>query len=452
MKIVLKVYPQDSHYNATFPLARGLKAEGCEVVYAGDEERRAPVEAQGFTFHPQREDLLPKMVPGAPQASVRGPFANFKDMIAIWTHRSGNGLARIRPDGFDELIAETGPDALLVDSPYARFSPAIFKHRIPFGILESMMRLDYRPGVPPPSSEHVPTGRLLSRLGCALRWRRYWLNVRLFQLIGWHVVPSKRAIRELLDAVPAPQAQIDFRRYFHVGIASVPEFILSPAEFDLPGAPKPNQAHVGPSVDLQRTETGYDYLYARKIRPFLEQRDSGVPLIYCSLGTASWRYRGIEDFFRRVVAAAAGQPWNLAIALGGELEARAFHPLPTNVVIFQKVPQLELLRHAAAAITHGGMNTVAECIRLKVPMLVFPGTSDLDQPGNAARVVYHGIGLKGGLRRDTVADLRAKIRRLLDEPRFREKISALCESWVHSPAHREGARIVIERLRQHAPR
>jgi zeaxanthin glucosyltransferase len=452
MKILFKVYPQDSHYNATFPLARKLRAAGCEVIYAGDDDRRAPVEAQGFRFHAQKEDLLPKMVAGSPSQAAPGMFTIAREMIASWRQRAATGIMRIPSDGFDELVQEVKPDAILVDSPYARFSLALFKHRIPFGILESMVRLDYRPGVPPPSEEVVPDGGLLCRVICDALWFKYWATTRLFQLVGWHVVPSKQIVADVLRATGSEHVKIDFRRYFHIGVSSVPEFILSPKEFEFPSPTKPNQNYVGPSVDLERTETGYDYLYHRRMEPFLRARAEKTPLVYCSLGTASWRYAGIQDFFRRVIEASAGQPWNLVIAMGNELEPRFYHPLPANVLIFQKVPQIHALKHADLAITHGGMNTVAECILLKVPMLVLPGTKELDQPGNAGRVVYHRIGLKGSLRRDSAPLLRAKINILLTEPGYRSRISAMSESIVNSRAYNHGAEIVLDLLsRAHVP-
>ncbi|TVR68710.1 MAG: hypothetical protein EA408_13190, partial [Marinilabiliales bacterium] len=48
-------------------------------------------------------------------------------------------------------------------------------------------------------------------------------------------------------------------------------------------------------------------------------------------------------------------------------------------------------------ITHGGMNTITECILHEIPMLVYPVSPDWDQPGNGARVMYHKIGLRGGI-------------------------------------------------------
>jgi UDP:flavonoid glycosyltransferase YjiC (YdhE family) len=46
-------------------------------------------------------------------------------------------------------------------------------------------------------------------------------------------------------------------------------------------------------------------------------------------------------------------------------------------------------------ITHGGPSSVKECACFGVPLVVCP--AGLDQPGNAARVCYHGLGVMGSL-------------------------------------------------------
>lgn len=448
MRILFKIYPQDSHFNATFPLARKLREEGCEIIYAGYEERRAGVEAQGFRFHVEEKDLLPKLIaPAFGAGKDPAQFGIFRRAWAMLRYAwKWSELEMIPKDGFDQLVRETAPDAILVDSPYARFATALFKHRLPFGIVESMTRLDRRPGVPPLCSVFVPSASLRSRLWCWMLWRWYSVRTYILGLAGMSPLPPRKEINAVLQATGQTHVRIDYQRYFHIGITNVPEFILSPKEFDFPGDPKPYQIHVGPSVDLRRKETGFDFRYRERIQPFVTARTGGKPLVYCSLGTASWRYRGIEQFFGRLIEAARDQDFSVVIAIGQELDPRTYQPLPANVLILQRVPQIQMIQQSDLVITHGGMNTVAECILLKTPMLVYPGSSELDQPGNAARIVYHGIGLSGSLAKETSPTMRSKLLTLLGDPTYRTKVARLSDSIVQSRAYTEGASLVLSSL------
>jgi MGT family glycosyltransferase len=85
------------------------------------------------------------------------------------------------------------------------------------------------------------------------------------------------------------------------------------------------------------------------------------------------------------------------------------------------VPQLAVLAHASAVITHGGMNTVNEALWFGVPMLVYPQRGD--QHLVASRVEELGAGLRAT--EITPLTLRRSVARLLDEPGFRASASRL---------------------------
>jgi UDP:flavonoid glycosyltransferase YjiC (YdhE family) len=89
------------------------------------------------------------------------------------------------------------------------------------------------------------------------------------------------------------------------------------------------------------------------------------------------------------------------------------------------VPQLDVLRYTDAFISHGGLNSIKEAIDQAVPMLVYPGESVMDPPGNSTRVVYHEIGLRGDMKIDTVEDIRGKMNQLLTDGKFKKNVEAL---------------------------
>ena len=96
------------------------------------------------------------------------------------------------------------------------------------------------------------------------------------------------------------------------------------------------------------------------------------PLVYVSLGTfLSERddvLRTIADGIRRLGARAA-------IATGLTPPAR-LGPLPAGWIVAPQLPQVGLLRHAAAAVTHAGNNSAGEALVAGVPMLALPLSTD----------------------------------------------------------------------------
>jgi UDP:flavonoid glycosyltransferase YjiC (YdhE family) len=444
MKFFFKVYPQKSHFNATFPLAQALRKRGHEIVYGGVEALRSHVTAQGLTYLVQPEDIFP-YIEGAPEQP------KLTILSQIWQSVRYGQSRRIRRHRFEidrtleRLVENVRPDAMLVDSPYSFFSLGLRRTGVPYGILESMGNLQRDDRYPPHDTLFVPTASPLSRATCWLHWKRYALKRSLMGALGVRLDLRQRLVARVARREGVPVSCVDLNRYFHMGLSHIPEFILSPQHFDFPREPARNQYFVGPSVDLGRRESGFDYRFESTFSRCLADQERGSPIVYCSLGTAAWRYPGAEEFLRRIVAACRGQPWQLVAAIG--VEMRTALPLcASNVHIFQTVPQLEVLRHAKLMLTHGGMNSITECILMGVPMIVLPGTKQIDQAGNAARVSYHGIGVTGSLSGSSVKSLRKMIRTLLDEPIYTCRIRSLGEKIRNSDAWVNGADIVLEAL------
>ena len=97
------------------------------------------------------------------------------------------------------------------------------------------------------------------------------------------------------------------------------------------------------------------------------------------------------------------------IATGAGLNPEDIEYSLSDIVIVKKAPQLEILRRAHLMVTHGGANTIKECAFMGVPMISFP--LGYDHPGNTARMVHHGLGLHGDIRKLSVSYLEGLILR-----------------------------------------
>ena len=153
----------------------------------------------------------------------------------------------------------------------------------------------------------------------------------------------------------------------------------TPKEFDLPGIPWPSQFHyAGPFFD----RTG------REAIPFPWEKLDGRPLIYALPGTL---VNGMTSIYQTILAAAGRMPeTQVVLAKGNNLELNDLGPIPPNVIVVDKAPQLELLERSVLCITHAGLNTALESLAQGVPMVAIP--ISYDQPGVATRIAYHGVG------------------------------------------------------------
>lgn len=99
--------------------------------------------------------------------------------------------------------------------------------------------------------------------------------------------------------------------------------------------------------------------------------------------------------------------------------------LPDNVFIFKTIPQFRILSKTSVFITHGGFNSVKESIHAQVPMLVYPVDPRMDQNGNAARIVYHQLGLRGDLSKDSEKDIAQKINKLMTDVMYKKNLKEM---------------------------
>ena len=131
-----------------------------------------------------------------------------------------------------------------------------------------------------------------------------------------------------------------------------------------------------------------------------------------SLGTVNAE-RGTALY--RVLAEALGQE-ALQVVLVAPPELAG--PLPPNFLVRPRVPQLALLPRMNAVLCHGGHNTVCEALAEGLPLVVMPIRDD--QPVIADQVVKAGAGIRLKFGRTRPDELRAAVRRALDEPALKE--------------------------------
>lgn len=374
-----------SSSNASFSLAKLLQEKGSRVLYIDLNNNRSYIEKLGF-------EVLPINVPLNRQSRP----SRFNFVKRLRQRISAN----MRIQAFtnyhcDQWLQNDRPDLVLLDSNLLTIAVPLLKHKIPVINISSTLASLNPVGMPPVFSGHFPRNGSapLSGIKIKLSWMRIFMAQKVRDTMEQIVIRilSKGHELPVSDQIKLLGGSIKRTEYGWRLVA--PEIILGPKCIDF-SDPKngSSKLYAGACVYEGRNQETIDY----------EHMAEGKAFIYCSLGTCSAAYAYRDKFYRCLMEAMEGlTEYQLILQMDEPWPSR--RRIPTNVKIFRTVPQLEMLKHAKVFITHGGASSIREGVYYGTPMIVFPGWHD--QFGNAARVVYHGIGLRGSMKKISTAKM-----------------------------------------------
>ncbi len=160
--------------------------------------------------------------------------------------------------------------------------------------------------------------------------------------------------------------------------------------------------------------------------------------MYCTFGTF---YQGADrpllDFLNKLLDAVETLTGITAVFSVNRFVAETLRfqrTLPAHIHLFTRVPQLQVLALADLYVTHGGFGSVKESIFYGVPMLVYPLDRHYDQDGNALKVTYHKLGLRGPFHYERVEDMKHKLLELLDDPTYKATIEVFRAKCLNNAA------------------
>ena len=142
--------------------------------------------------------------------------------------------------------------------------------------------------------------------------------------------------------------------------------------------------------------------------------------VYLTLGTIM---NQTPKVFRAVIDGCARWPVNLVVTTGPGFDAALLGPLPPAVRTAPFVPQVSVLPHCRAVVSHAGAGTMLGALCYGLPQLCLPqGT---DQPSNTAALVPTGAALALQPHEITPDAVAEALGRLLNEPSFRQAATRL---------------------------
>jgi MGT family glycosyltransferase len=376
-----------------------LRRRGHRVVFAAEASWRGRLEPLGF-----EEDLVDLTPPSAGSAGqdagqfwkdfVRDTAPEFRkptiEQLDTWIRPVWEELisgARYCQPQLTQIIERTRPDVIVEDNVVC--FPALLTAGVPFVRIVSCNPLEITgPDVPPAFSGYPAADRA-----------------------GW------QAFREEYERVHRPMWA---------------EFSAWVTAQGAPPLPDLEFIHEG-AVNLYVYPELADYRRGRPLGPSWHRMDSSVretdekftvpdaiaggdsPLVYFSLGSL-----GSADvqLMQRVISCLAATPYRYIVSKGPlhhDIE------LAANMTGAEFLPQTSVLPLCDLVITHGGNNTITECLHFGKPMVVLP--LFWDQYDNAQRMHELGLGIRLDTYRFTDAQMHGALDRLLSDDRLHARLA-----------------------------
>jgi MGT family glycosyltransferase len=395
-----------------------LRRRGHRVVFAAEASWKGKLEPLGFG-----EDLVDLAPPPAAGASqdpgqfwkdfIRDTAPEFRkptiEQLGTWIRPVWEELisgARYCHGQLTEIIERTRPDVIVEDNVVS--FPALMTAGVPYVRIVSCNPLEIGdPGIPPafsgyPAAEEAGWQDFRDEYArvCGPLWAEFnaWVTEQ-----GAPPLPRMAFIHEGALNLYVYPGLADYRRTRELGPSwhrlesSVRE---TDEKFELPGA--------------------------------LAGRTGA--LIYFSLGSLGSADVGL---MRRILGCLSGTPHRYIVSKGplhGEIE------LPAAMAGAEFLPQTSVLPAADLVITHGGNNTVTECLHFGKPMIVLP--LFWDQYDNAQRVDELGVGVRLDAYRFTDAQMHGAIDRLLADGALRGRLAAAAATIQRHDGVRKAADLI----------
>lgn len=170
--------------------------------------------------------------------------------------------------------------------------------------------------------------------------------------------------------------------------------------------------------------------------PFNELNDKKV--IYISLGTVFNKADiKIYDMF---FEAFANSDYTVVMT-AYNIDISQF-TIPSNFIVRNYVPQSEILKYTAVAITHAGMNSTNDLIYNNIPFVAIPFGAD--QPYIASRVEELGVATVLNKDKLSVEDLRNSVEDVLSNTNYLYNINKVSDSFKKCGGYKEAADAIFE--------
>lgn len=162
-------------------------------------------------------------------------------------------------------------------------------------------------------------------------------------------------------------------------------------------------------------------------------------VIYISLGTI---FNNSIEFYECCFKAFCNMNVKVIMSVGRKIDISIFKNIPSNFIVRNYVPQLEVLKYADVFITHGGMNSTNEGLYFNIPLILIP--QSVDQPFVANRVAELSAGIVIEKNRITPEALNKCVAEILSDDNFKINSEKIGESLREAGGYKVGVDEIIK--------
>ena len=370
-KIVFFCIPAHGHTNPTLGVVRELISRGHQVFYYSYNMMRDKIESTGAVFVSCDEYDQEQQLDAKDGARIGKDLA-FSTQILVDTTLALD-------DAVCEHMKELNPDCIVADSMAVWGKAVALKLGIPFVSSTTTFAFNQHSAKIMKQSPGQIFGMIFSM-------SKINKNIKRLQDKGYPV-------KSVLDIIQNDNNTDTI-------VYTSPEFQPCSKTFS------DKYVFVGPSI--------------RPVENVIEKKSD--KLIYISMGTV---INDSVEFYKKCIEAFANTKYQVIMSVGNLINIEDLGSIPDNITISRFVDQIAVLSQADVFLTHCGMNSVNESLYYKVPLVMFPQTSEQD--GVATRVEQLGAGVR--LENINVKSIRTTIENVLNTKSYYEQASKISQGF-----------------------
>jgi MGT family glycosyltransferase len=150
-------------------------------------------------------------------------------------------------------------------------------------------------------------------------------------------------------------------------------------------------------------------------------------LVYISLGTT---FNRNNEFYELCFDLFGDMNYQVVISTGRGQKLDLPDKVPSNFILSEWVPQLDMLQRADVFVTQGGTSSVSESLNFGCPVVIVPQMAEQHILGYWAEKIKVGKHLEGG--EISLTALKAAVETVISNPEYRENSEKIGDSFRNS--------------------